>query len=502
MSKVIRQGAAVISAVLLVFASSAVAMAATSQNGQPMVILNPGGAALLDGSDGLRIILNGNDGPQAPEDGSDQVFWAQEDNWCCGGVGPVLAIGSTSYGEAGAARNRNLASWTSLAVSGLTGAYQEVATGTDPSPLSSSVGSAAAVLTYTKTVGGLSYVLQRSVNYTYPNNYYDETWTLTIPAGNTEVVKLYLGGDAAPGGSDEGIGSIATYGSLTSVREANPDSGQYIAYTEKNASSKFTHYFVGDYSDPYNTIASGGNLDDSIDTTSHDAGIQIQWTFGSSPGSFERQMRTTVGFNTDIDDNPVEDVQEEAPAVAEVKSDRLPRFDQVGTVLGGSQGDLVLTGQRLYCTSEVNVNGAKAAFTHEASALGNGTEKLTIKLPKLDPGFHQISMDSCGGFVTYDRFLYVPKAPAVMQGRVGNSLERANLMIRLQQWARENRSDYNSVECIVNTRSLSQENAKSLAKDMCSKTFGRLASPKSYVITIRENSSHVQIWYKVILSNQ
>jgi len=59
-----------------------------------------------------------------------------------------------------------------------------------------------------------------------------------------------------------------------------------------------------------------------------------------------------------------------------------------------------------------------------------------------------------------------------------------------------------NVECIINTRSLSQENAKSLAKDMCSETFGRLASPKSYVLTIRENSSHVQIWYKVILSNQ
>lgn len=276
------------------------ASAGSSQGGQPMVILNPGGGQLADGSDGLKMVFNGNS-PLAPREGSDEVYFTGKTNWCCSGVGPVLAVGSAAFGEAGALRNGT--SWTSVVVSGLTGAQETVAAGPG-SGSSTATGNAGATITYTIVVGGLSYVVTRAISYVHPNNYYDETWTVTIPAGNTAQVKLYIGGDAAPGDDDNGIGSTVVSGGLRSLREANPDSGQYIAYDELDSSQPFTHYFVGHFSTPYPAIRIGGDLDNSIDLGEHDAGIQVQWSFGATPASYTRTMRTTVGFNSDLDAAP------------------------------------------------------------------------------------------------------------------------------------------------------------------------------------------------------
>ncbi|MSZ08794.1 MAG: hypothetical protein F2621_05185, partial [Actinobacteria bacterium] len=101
---------------------------ASSQGGQPMVILNPGGGQQTDGSDGIKMVFNGNTS-LASNTGSDQVYFGGLRQWCCGGAGPVLAVGTVAYGEAGAARNSGLASWTSVAVSGLTGAQETVPAG-------------------------------------------------------------------------------------------------------------------------------------------------------------------------------------------------------------------------------------------------------------------------------------------------------------------------------------------------------------------------------------
>jgi hypothetical protein len=159
------------------------------------------------------------------------------------------------------------------------------------------------------------YRVVREISYVYPKNFYDEDWTVVIPSGNTDVVKLYLGGDAAPGNSDIGIGSSALRGAgLRVVYERNPTSGQYISYAPRSLASNFTHYFVGSYNAPYGTIYSGGDLDDSVNTSIHDAGLQIQWTFGTTAGSFTKSMRTTVGYNEDIGSEPEPDSPPGDPA--------------------------------------------------------------------------------------------------------------------------------------------------------------------------------------------
>jgi len=183
------------------------AQARSSQGGQPLLILNPGGGVLAEGADGIRMHFNSDN---SPSEGSDQVFFDADIQWCCGGAGPVLAVGNTEFREAGAARNSNLPSWDTVSITAQWGAFQEIAAGGGDTPTSSAKGNAGATITYEKTtVSGFVYRVIREISYVYPNNFYDEDWTVVIPNGNTEVVKLYRGGDAAPGNHDEGIGSKA-----------------------------------------------------------------------------------------------------------------------------------------------------------------------------------------------------------------------------------------------------------------------------------------------------
>jgi hypothetical protein len=197
-----------------------------------------------------------------------------------------------------------------------------------------------------------------------------------------------------------------------------------------------------------------------------------------------------------------EDVTDPEVTVPKVESDKLPQFDQEGIVFGSSEGQLVLTGQRLYCTKEIMVNNAVVNFVHTPSALGDGKAALNISLPKLEPGYHELSMDSCGGHVAYARFLFIPKTPAILEGRVRSGFEQANLLIEVQRWSRIHRGDYNSVECVVNTSLRSQANALALANNMCNKAFAQLASPKGRTITLRSTSPGSGVWYRVILTTK
>ena len=196
----------------------------------------------------------------------------------------------------------------------------------------------------------------------------------------------------------------------------------------------------------------------------------------------------------------VADPETTETTLPQIKSDRLPFLDQQGFVLGNSAGELTLTGTRLYCTTYVKVNDSLVQFTHEASPLGNGKEALRIQLPTLAPGHHAISMDSCGGPVVYERFLLVPKPSITLEGKIVSGLDRANLLTKVRVWAGENRSDYNSVQCIVSSRTSSGANAAVLAQKLCTNALSRLASPKEFSLQIKANDVHRAIWYRIILS--
>jgi LPXTG-motif cell wall-anchored protein len=380
MKKIATIVAAAVSAVTLALAPLS-AVASSSQGGTDMVVLNPGGGQLQAGPDGIQIIFNSSGDPEV---GSDQIYFAGTDNWCCGGGGPVLTVGTTDIGEAGAGENKLSTSWDSIAISNTTGAFQRVVGNAEIT--STTTGNATVTLTYRATVDARVYTVVRAVTYTYPNHYFDETWTVTIPAGNASPVNLYVGGDVAPGGDDNGSGSTQEVAGLRTNYESNLYSGIFISYGELVADKPFTHYFVGDYSAPYTTIANGGNLPDTMDPNDHDAGLQAQFSLGSTAGSFVNSMRTTVSYNTNI---PGFVDPDRVPLALDLSLDAA-----VGEIVPGT--DVVLQGGGLIANSplELVLRSTPIVIDLEgARADGSGNFTFPVTLPDpIEPGQHSLTL--------------------------------------------------------------------------------------------------------------
>lgn len=277
-------GAALVLVAVLLPASSA--FAASGQLGQQQVTLNPGGGVLANGTDGIRFTINSSGGTA----GQDWVNYRNTPQYCCGAGAPMLNVGGTLYGQAGPGTGAT--NWTSLAIISTSGA---VASGS----LTSTTGNASATVRYTATKSGRNYIVDRTVSYTYPNDYITDSYTFTIPSGNTDAVKFYLGGDTAPGGSDSGYGVMLT-APVRSVISLNTSSRIMFGFREVSGSKAFDGATSQSFSAPYATVASGGNIGFVGTASVHDAGLMMQWDLGSDPGtqtaSFE-QFATQQGTN-------------------------------------------------------------------------------------------------------------------------------------------------------------------------------------------------------------
>ena len=278
-------------AALGLLATPSPAEAAEDRHGVAQVVINPGGGVDPDGADGLRVVLNleeGYDGGWAT-DASDQLFFADTIQFCCGGVGPNLNIGGDLYGESGASSNEAENGWAGVTVQSTSGSVERGTSTTD------ATGSGSATLRYTAVKGALTYTMDRTVSYTYPNDYYTDSYTVTIPEGNTDVVTFYKGGDAAPGSSDEGYG-IQLTSPVRSVISLNPSSHILVGQREIAGDEPFDGAVTQNYSQPYSVVAAGGDLGFATEGDFHDAGFMTQWTLGSTPGTQTRAQQTFVTF--------------------------------------------------------------------------------------------------------------------------------------------------------------------------------------------------------------
>lgn len=309
--RVIPRAVFIVAVVTMAWALAAVnAFAAESQVGANMVVINPGGGRASNGSDGLQSVFNGMTGYKpstatfgVATPGADTQFFGGKGQWQIingasrGGSGPVLNIGGTAYGESGAAAYATPsadANWSSITIVSTSGSAVSVPVGTTTLP-SSPTGDGSAVIRYTVTTGGRTYTVERTITYLYPNSYFTDSYAFTIPDGNTAAVKFYLGGDAAPGDTDSGDG-LMVLTPRRSLFEVNSATTMYVGYSEVPDATAFDHWFVGTYNLPYSAIKGGTDLSDVVDgNDGHDAGMQIQWSLGSTPGTFSRAL--TVGAN-------------------------------------------------------------------------------------------------------------------------------------------------------------------------------------------------------------
>ena len=152
---------------------------------------------------------------------------------------------------------------------------------------SSTTGSGSFTSALSAVIGGLTYTVHLTTTYTYPSDYFTQSYTVDIPAGNTGTVKLFTPYDTYLGGSDAGPGYFKA-GPPPEVGVAGTDAVEAIRYVSGPA-------WAGYASENFNNIVFGGNgYGPSFGTNytnvinadpATDNGIGVNWSLGSTPGS-------------------------------------------------------------------------------------------------------------------------------------------------------------------------------------------------------------------------
>lgn len=161
-----------------------------------------------------------------------------------------------------------------------------------------------------------------------------------------------------------------------------------------------------------------------------------------------------------------------------------------------------LTGARLNCTTAVSVNDKPVTFTYQSLPTGEG--QLSIAMPsELAPGNHRLTMNSCGGNVVYENILMVSRANAKLELTMTTGIERGLALVKLRAFVRENRADYNTVECVADAANPTQKKyATQLVEGLCKRAFSLLASPKEQSSLLKSDNQGNSIKLTVILSNK
>ena len=133
-------------------------------------------------------------------------------------------------------------------------------------------------------VGTRIYTVRTIFTYTAPSDYFTMDYQVTIPPGNTNIVKLSHAFDTYLGSSDDGPGFVSGTAPNQTVGTIKPSAIEAFRYRSGLA---WTKYYSAKYEDIAPLVAGGGDLNNLIDTSSTtDNGIGIQINLGSTPGTY------------------------------------------------------------------------------------------------------------------------------------------------------------------------------------------------------------------------
>ena len=150
----------------------------------------------------------------------------------------------------------------------------------------STTGSGSLVSEMTYVTGGLTYKVTMRVDYAYPDQWMKQSFTVSIPAGNTSTIRLYNLYDTYLGASDTGPGYYQA-ASTTAVQMVYTEKTGVFEGLARLSGPAWAGYASENYSNVVFSQSTygpgyGKNLGNVINSSVVDNGIGINWDFGTN----------------------------------------------------------------------------------------------------------------------------------------------------------------------------------------------------------------------------
>ncbi|AYN03812.1 hypothetical protein [Flavobacterium sp. 140616W15] len=257
-------------------------------------IINPKGGKNVN--DGLRITLSGSANMQIRKFGSGQIFNTYNEVLYGTSIpyeGPARSV-SSIHGVVLSVGNTYFSGGT-LTPSGTT--KLEVVSSTQQSLIESPVGHFVNEIKLAAVKNDLTYYLTIKYVYDFPENYFFIDYTVTIPEGNTEEVKLAHGWDSYFVGGKEEPGFVSGTAPNLVVGVKRPSPYAYYQAFEYIGGVPWSGYFAAHYNLLNIDLGRDMTFKNTINPGPSNNGIGISMNFGKIPGSFTSSNKLVFACN-------------------------------------------------------------------------------------------------------------------------------------------------------------------------------------------------------------